>query len=75
MQILLTSDITEVVLVGGMTRMSKVQEAVKNFGKEPTKVLTQMKLWQWVPQSQGGVLQGDVKDVLLLDVTSLSTWY
>ena len=65
-----TSDITEVVLVGGMTRMPKVQEAVKNFfGKEPHKGVNPDEVVAMGAAIQGGVLQGDVKDVLLLDVT------
>ena len=68
-----TSDITEVVLVGGMTRMPKVQEAVKNFfGKEPHKGVNPDEVVAMGAAIQGGVLQGDVKDVLLLDVTPLS---
>ena len=68
-----TNDITEVVLVGGMTRMPKVQEAVKNFfGKEPHKGVNPDEVVAMGAAIQGGVLQGDVKDVLLLDVTPLS---
>ena len=67
------NEIDEIVMVGGMTRMPKVLSEVKNFfGKDPIKVLTLMKLLQWVQLSRQGVLQGDVKDVLLLDVTPLS---
>ncbi|WP_370197153.1 molecular chaperone DnaK [Aurantimonas sp.] len=67
------SDIDEVVLVGGMTRMPKVQEAVKNlFGKEPHKGVNPDEVVAMGAAIQAGVLQGDVKDVLLLDVTPLS---
>lgn len=66
-------DIDEVVLVGGMTRMPKVQETVKNFfGKEPHKGVNPDEVVAMGAAIQGGVLQGDVKDVLLLDVTPLS---
>lgn len=68
-----SSDINEVVLVGGMTRMPKVQEVVKNFfGKEPHKGVNPDEVVAIGAAIQGGVLQGDVKDVLLLDVTPLS---
>ncbi|MDF1685630.1 MAG: molecular chaperone DnaK [Parvibaculaceae bacterium] len=67
------SDIDEVVLVGGMTRMPKVQEAVKNFfGKEPHQGVNPDEVVAMGAAIQAGVLQGDVKDVLLLDVTPLS---
>ncbi|UOM35968.1 molecular chaperone DnaK [Acuticoccus sp. I52.16.1] len=67
------SQIDEVVLVGGMTRMPKVQEAVKGFfGKEPHKGVNPDEVVAIGAAIQGGVLQGDVKDVLLLDVTPLS---
>jgi len=67
------SDISEVVLVGGMTRMPKVQEAVKNFfGKEPHQGVNPDEVVAMGAAIQAGVLQGDVKDVLLLDVTPLS---
>ena len=67
------SDIDEVVLVGGMTRMPKVQETVKNFfGKEPHKGVNPDEVVALGAAIQAGVLQGDVKDVLLLDVTPLS---
>lgn len=67
------SEIDEVVLVGGMTRMPKVQEAVKNFfGKEPHKGVNPDEVVAIGAAIQAGVLQGDVKDVLLLDVTPLS---
>ncbi len=67
------SDIEEVVLVGGMTRMPKVQEVVKNlFGKEPHKGVNPDEVVAVGAAIQAGVLQGDVKDVLLLDVTPLS---
>jgi len=65
--------IDEVVLVGGMTRMPKVQEAVKQFfGKEPHKGVNPDEVVAIGAAIQAGVLQGDVKDVLLLDVTPLS---
>jgi molecular chaperone DnaK len=68
-----TSDIDEVVLVGGMTRMPAVQEKVKQiFGKEPMKGVNPDEVVAVGAAIQGGVLQGDVKDVLLLDVTPLS---
>jgi molecular chaperone DnaK len=67
------SDIDAVVLVGGMTRMPSVQEKVKNiFGKEPMKGVNPDEVVAIGAAIQGGVLQGDVKDVLLLDVTPLS---
>lgn len=67
------SDINEVVLVGGMTRMPKIQEVVKEFfGKEPHKGVNPDEVVAMGAAIQGGVLQGDVKDVLLLDVTPLS---
>jgi molecular chaperone DnaK len=70
---LTASDINEVVLVGGMTRMPKVQEIVKNFfGKEPHKGVNPDEVVAIGAAVQAGVLQGDVKDVLLLDVTPLS---
>jgi molecular chaperone DnaK len=70
---LTASDIDEVVLVGGMTRMPKVQEAVKQFfGKEPHKGVNPDEVVALGAAIQAGVLQGDVKDVLLLDVTPLS---
>ncbi|MEG1029519.1 MAG: Hsp70 family protein, partial [Brevundimonas sp.] len=66
-------DIDEVVLVGGMTRMPKVVEAVKAFfGKEPHKGVNPDEVVALGAAVQAGVLQGDVKDVLLLDVTPLS---
>jgi len=66
-------EIDEVVLVGGMTRMPKIQEVVKNFfGKEPHKGVNPDEVVAMGAAIQGGVLQGDVKDVLLLDVTPLS---
>lgn len=68
-----TSQIDEVILVGGMTRMPKVQEIVKNFfGKEPHKGVNPDEVVAMGAAIQGGVLKGDVKDVLLLDVTPLS---
>lgn len=67
------SDIDEVILVGGMTRMPKVTEKVKEFfGKEPHKGVNPDEVVAMGAAIQGGVLQGDVKDVLLLDVTPLS---
>jgi molecular chaperone DnaK len=67
------SDVNEVVLVGGMTRMPKIQEVVKNFfGKEPHKGVNPDEVVAIGAAIQAGVLQGDVKDVLLLDVTPLS---
>ena len=67
------SDIDEVVLVGGMTRMPAVQEAVKKyFGKEPHKGVNPDEVVALGAAVQAGVLQGDVKDVLLLDVTPLT---
>tara|TARA_B100000214_G_scaffold241910_1_gene177209 strand:- start:3470 stop:5359 length:1890 start_codon:yes stop_codon:yes gene_type:complete len=66
-------DVTEVILVGGMTRMPKVQEIVKNFfNKDPHKGVNPDEVVAIGAAIQGGVLQGDVKDVLLLDVTPLS---
>ena len=66
-------EIDEVVLVGGMTRMPKVQETVKNFfGKDPHKGVNPDEVVAMGAAIQAGVLQGDVKDVLLLDVTPLS---
>ncbi len=68
-----TADIDEVILVGGMTRMPKVQEKVKQvFGKEPHKGVNPDEVVAIGAAIQGGVLKGDVKDVLLLDVTPLS---
>ena len=67
------SDIADVILVGGQTRMPKVQEKVKEFfGKEPRKDVNPDEAVAIGAAIQGGVLQGDVKDVLLLDVTPLS---
>ncbi|MBQ8870287.1 MAG: molecular chaperone DnaK [Alphaproteobacteria bacterium] len=67
------SEISEVILVGGMTRMPKVQEKVKEiFGKEPHKGVNPDEVVAVGAAIQGGVLMGDVKDVLLLDVTPLS---
>jgi molecular chaperone DnaK len=66
-------DITDVILVGGQSRMPKVQEKVKEiFGKEPRKDVNPDEAVAVGAAIQGGVLQGDVKDVLLLDVTPLS---
>ena len=70
---LVAGQIDEVVLVGGMTRMPKVQEVVKQFfGKEPHKGVNPDEVVAIGAAIQAGVLQGDVKDVLLLDVTPLS---
>ena len=67
------SDIDEVILVGGMTRMPRVQQQVKEiFGKEPHKGVNPDEVVAIGAAIQGGVLKGDVKDVLLLDVTPLS---
>ncbi|HWA63002.1 MAG TPA: molecular chaperone DnaK, partial [Caulobacteraceae bacterium] len=67
------SDIDEVILVGGMTRMPKVIETVKSFfGKEPARNVNPDEVVAIGAAVQGGVLKGDVKDVLLLDVTPLS---
>ncbi len=67
------SDINEVILVGGMTRMPRVQQKVKEiFGKEPNKGVNPDEVVAVGAAIQGGVLTGDVKDVLLLDVTPLS---
>lgn len=64
------AEIDEVVLVGGMSRMPKVQEVVKQlFGKEPHKGVNPDEVVAMGAAIQAGVLQGDVKDVLLLDVT------
>jgi molecular chaperone DnaK len=70
---LTTNDINEVILVGGMTRMPAVQDRVKKiFGKEPHKGVNPDEVVAIGAAIQGGVLKGDVKDVLLLDVTPLS---
>jgi molecular chaperone DnaK len=67
------NEIDEVILVGGMTRMPKVQEKVKEvFGREPSKGVNPDEVVAVGAAIQGGVLKGDVKDVLLLDVTPLS---
>jgi len=67
------SDINEVILVGGQTRMPAITEAVKNFfGKEPNKSINPDEVVALGAAIQAGILQGDVKDVLLLDVTPLS---
>src|SRR3546814_10212313 len=67
------SEIDEVVLVGGMTRMPRVREVVKDFfGKEPHTGVNPDEVVAMGAAIQAGVLQGDVKDVLLLDVTPLS---
>jgi molecular chaperone DnaK len=67
------SDVDDVILVGGQTRMPKVQEVVKDFfGKEPRKDVNPDEAVAMGATIQAGVLQGDVKDVLLLDVTPLS---
>ncbi len=68
-----TSDIDEVILVGGSTRIPAIQDAVKKFfGKEPSKGVNPDEVVAVGAAIQGGVLTGDVKDVLLLDVTPLS---
>ena len=70
---LTTSDVDTVLLVGGMTRMPAVQERVKGFfGKEPTKRVNPDEVVALGAAIQGGVLGGDVKDILLLDVTPLT---
>lgn len=70
---ILASEVDEVVLVGGMTRMPKIVETVKNlFSKEPHKGVNPDEVVAIGAAIQGGVLRGDVKDVLLLDVTPLS---
>jgi molecular chaperone DnaK (HSP70) len=67
------SDINEVLLVGGQTRMPKVQEMVKQlFGREPSRGVNPDEVVAMGAAIQGGVLRGDVKDILLLDVTPLS---
>ena len=67
------SEIDEIVMVGGMTRMPKVIDEVKNFfGKDPNKSVNPDEVVAMGAAIQAGVLQGDVKDVLLLDVTPLS---
>ncbi|MDP3902152.1 MAG: molecular chaperone DnaK, partial [bacterium] len=67
------SDIDEVVLVGGQTRMPAIQKAVKElFGKEPNKSINPDEVVAIGAAVQGGILRGDVKDILLLDVTPLS---
>ncbi|MDP3883226.1 MAG: molecular chaperone DnaK [Candidatus Staskawiczbacteria bacterium] len=66
-------DINEIVLVGGQTRMPKIQEEVKKyFGKEPNKEVNPDEVVAIGAAVQGGIMQGDVRDVLLLDVTPLS---
>ena len=73
MQGLSTSDIDEVILVGGSTRIPVIQDAVKNFfGKEPSKGVNPDEVVAIGAAIQGGVLTGEVKDVLLLDVIPLS---
>ena len=67
------SDIDEVILVGGSTRIPAIQKVVKDFfGKEPSKGVNPDEVVAVGAAIQGGVLAGDVKDVLLLDVTPLS---
>merc|ERR1712012_1300952 len=67
------TDIHEVILVGGMTRMPKVQDTVENFfGKKPSRGVNPDEVVAMGAAIQGGVLKGDVKDILLLDVTPLS---
>jgi len=66
-------DIDEIILVGGQTRMPKIQEEIKKvFGKEPNKEINPDEVVAIGAAIQGGILQGEVKDVLLLDVTPLS---
>lgn len=68
-----TSDIQEIILVGGQTRMPAIQEAVKNvFGKEPNRTINPDEVVALGAAIQAGIMQGDVKDVLLLDVIPLS---
>ncbi|MBP6946070.1 MAG: molecular chaperone DnaK [Candidatus Pacebacteria bacterium] len=68
-----TSDIEEIILVGGQTRMPAIQEAVKNvFGKEPNRSINPDEVVALGAAIQAGIMQGDVKDVLLLDVIPLS---
>lgn len=68
-----TSDVSEVILVGGMSRMPKVMETVKSiFGKEPSKAVNPDEAVAMGAAIQGGILAGEVKDVVLLDVTPLS---
>merc|ERR1712216_830435 len=68
-----TGEISEVLLVGGMSRMPKVQETVQSvFGKQPSKGVNPDEVVAMGAAIQGGVLKGDVKDILLLDVTPLS---
>merc|ERR1719384_1662294 len=67
------SEIHDIILVGGMTRMPKVQETVENFfGKKPSRGVNPDEVVAMGAAIQGGVLKGDVKDILLLDVTPLS---
>merc|ERR1711907_11755 len=67
------SDLNDVILVGGMTRMPKVQSVVEDFfGKKPSKGVNPDEVVAMGAAIQGGVLRGDVKDILLLDVTPLS---
>ena len=68
-----TGEISEVLLVGGMSRMPKVQSIVKDlFGRDPSKGVNPDEVVAMGAAIQGGVLKGDVKDILLLDVTPLS---
>ncbi len=68
-----TGDIQEIVLVGGQTRMPAMQDAVKNlFGKEPNRTINPDEVVAIGAAVQAGIMQGDVKDILLLDVTPLS---
>ncbi len=68
-----SKDVSAVVLVGGQTRMPKIHEEIKNFfGKEPSKEINPDEVVAIGAATQGGIMQGDVKDVLLLDVTPLS---
>lgn len=68
-----SSDMNEIILVGGQTRMPAIQQAVKDlFGKEPNRTINPDEVVALGAAIQGGIMQGDVKDVLLLDVTPLS---
>jgi molecular chaperone DnaK len=69
-------DINEVILVGGQTRMPAIVEAVKSlFGKEPNRSINPDEVVALGAAIQGGVMKGDVRDILLLDVIPLSTRY
>ena len=67
------SDISDVILVGGMTRMPKVQEGREFFGKDPRRDVNPDKPWPWAPRSRAKVLSGrPVRDIAAADVTPLS---